>query len=181
LERGVQRYFGFLRAVNVGDRQVKMAELAVALTDLRLSEAETFIASGNINFKSEMTDQAALRQMIEVGLSVRFGFDIEIFLRTRVDLLAIAAHVDDTKTDTDIAINIAFIHGGQQGDVATALAPWQSDVERFLVSDGYFLWLAKTKMSDTAFFKKGYGKKSLPALTVRNSNTIERMLAKWDD
>jgi uncharacterized protein (DUF1697 family) len=181
LERGVQRYFGFLRAVNVGDRQVKMAELAAALTDLGLSEAETFIASGNIIFKSEMTDQAALRQMIEAGLLGRFGFDIDIFLRTRADLLAIAAHIDDVKTDADVAINIAFINGGQQTDLEAALAPWQSDVERFIASDSYFIWLAKTKMSDTAFFKKGYGKKTLPSLTVRNSNTIERILAKWDD
>jgi uncharacterized protein (DUF1697 family) len=177
----VQRYFGFLRAVNVGDRQVKMAELAIALTNLGVTEAETFIASGNIVFKSDMTDQTALRQMIEAGLSARFGFDIQIFLRTRADLLAIAAHVADVKTDADIAINIAFIHGGQQNDIEAGLTPWQSDVERFLASDSYFIWLAKTKMSDTAFFKKGYGKKTLPSLTVRNSNTIERMLAKWDD
>jgi uncharacterized protein (DUF1697 family) len=181
LEGGVQRYFGFLRAVNVGGRQLKMAELAQALTDLGLSEAETFIASGNVVFKSENPDPNALRQMIEVGLSQHFGFTIEIFLRTRADLLAVSKHVADVKTATDIAVTVAFVQGGQQSEVETALAPWQSDVERFVVTDSYFIWLAKIKVSETPYFKKGYSKKSMPTMSGRNQNTIERMLAKWPD
>jgi uncharacterized protein (DUF1697 family) len=181
LEGGVQRYFGFLRAVNVGGRQIKMTELAQALTDMGLTDAETFIASGNVVFKSDAGDETVLRETIEAGMTQRFGFPVQIFLRTRDALEAVVQQVCDETIDTDIAINIAFTHCGEQGAVAAALAPWQSDLERFSVKDGYFLWFAKTKMSETAFFKKGYAKKSVPVMTIRNNNTIERMLAKWDD
>jgi uncharacterized protein (DUF1697 family) len=181
LEGGVQRYFGFLRAVNVGGRQLKMAELAQALTDLGLSEAETFIASGNVVFFADVDDVIGLQQRIDDGLSAHFGFPVEIFLRTRADLSDIVAQVEAATQHDDVAINVAMVHDGSDETIATALAPWQSASERFDVHRRYFLWLAKVKMSDTAFFKKGYTKKSMPVMTVRSYNTIARMLAKWGD
>jgi uncharacterized protein (DUF1697 family) len=41
------RFIAFLRAINVGDRNVKMGTLRALFTAVAFSQVETFIASGN--------------------------------------------------------------------------------------------------------------------------------------
>jgi uncharacterized protein (DUF1697 family) len=58
-----RRYIGFLRAINVGGRVVKMATLKQIFVNLKLAEVETFIASGNVIFTSP-ADAASLEAYI---------------------------------------------------------------------------------------------------------------------
>ena len=44
-------YVALLRGVNVGERQLKMADLRRIATELGLESAETYIASGNLLFR----------------------------------------------------------------------------------------------------------------------------------
>lgn len=171
--------FGFLRAVNVGGRQMKMSELAEALSELGLQSVSTFIASGNVVFAADDRDTSAVRAIIEDGLEAKFGFRAEIFLRSRADLQAIADDVAAQRDESDVAINIAFIDESAREGTEQAFAPYQGEIERFVAYDRHVIWLAKVKMSETPFFSKGMNKKSLPVMTIRNYNTIERMLAKW--
>jgi uncharacterized protein (DUF1697 family) len=46
------RYVALLRAINVGDHNVKMAHLRTLFDSLGVSNVETFIASGNVIFDS---------------------------------------------------------------------------------------------------------------------------------
>jgi uncharacterized protein (DUF1697 family) len=171
--------FGFLRAVNVGGRKLVMRELAEALRDLGLTEVETFIASGNVVFADDGRDPAALRTLIEDGIEAHFGYRAEVFLRTQADLQAIAQHVAAERRDSDIAINIAFIDQSPRAATLEAFAPFQSEIERFVVYDDHVIWFANVKMSETPFFYKSIKAKSLPLMTIRTYNTIDRMLAKW--
>jgi uncharacterized protein (DUF1697 family) len=171
--------FGFLRAVNVGSRQTKMAELAEALTSLGLQSVATFIASGNVVFAADGQDLPTLRAMIENGLERTFGFRSEIFLRSVSDLQAIVDNVASHRKDSDVAINIAFVDENKREATEKAFAPYQSDIERFVAYDRHVIWLAKVKMSETPFFYKSIKSKPLPLMTIRTYNTIARMLAKW--
>ena len=51
-EMAATQYVAFLRAVNVGGRIVKMAELKKIFEAAGLAEVATFIASGNVIFRS---------------------------------------------------------------------------------------------------------------------------------
>lgn len=157
-----------------------MSELVRALSDLGLAKFETFLASGNVVFDDDGRTLEALRNNIENGLSACFGFKVEIFLRLAEDLSTILRQVDALKTADDIAVNVGFIRHEESDQMTAALAPWQSENDRLDVYDGHFIWFSKTKMSDTPFFRKGYSRKSIPTMTVRTYNTIERMVAKWN-
>lgn len=76
------RYIAFLRAVNVGKRQVKMTRLRELFTELGYGEVRTYIQTGNVFFEADETDRAALERAIERHLLDALGFAVTTFVRT---------------------------------------------------------------------------------------------------
>ena len=79
------RYLGLLRAVNVGGKNtIPMADLRSALQDIELGHVRTYIQSGNMVFDSALTEDA-VQDRIEHQIQQRFGFHIDVILRTVTD------------------------------------------------------------------------------------------------
>jgi uncharacterized protein (DUF1697 family) len=84
-------YVAFLRGMNLGNRRLKNPELRSAFEALGLANVATFRASGNVVFKSEEEDEAALTEAIEAGLGDSLGYEVPVYLRGGVEVVAIAA------------------------------------------------------------------------------------------
>ena len=67
-------YAAFLRGVNVGGVNLKMAEVAAALTDAGFADVRTILASGNVLLESA-SGVAAVRKKAEAALRKTFGYD----------------------------------------------------------------------------------------------------------
>jgi Protein of unknown function (DUF1697) len=76
------RFVAFLRAINVGGRNVTMAALRAQFEALGFSNVETFIASGNVIFEAASRDSAALHRKIEAHLAKSLGHEVSTFVRT---------------------------------------------------------------------------------------------------
>lgn len=77
-------YAALLAAVNVGKRQVPMADLRELLTGLGYRDVRTYLASGNAVFTTddgEDADQEAIGARISAALADRFGFDVPCLVR----------------------------------------------------------------------------------------------------
>jgi uncharacterized protein (DUF1697 family) len=81
----VTAYIALLRAVNVGGRQLKMADLKAAAEKLGLEETRTFIASGNLLFKSGRSE-AAVKRALEDALTKHMGKRVEVMVRTAKEM-----------------------------------------------------------------------------------------------
>lgn len=68
------KYAAFLRGVNVGGVNLKMAEVADALTEAGFSNVRTVLATGNVLLESS-SGVAAVRKKAEAALRERFGYD----------------------------------------------------------------------------------------------------------
>jgi uncharacterized protein (DUF1697 family) len=86
----VTRHVAFLRAVNVGGRVVRMADLTKRLAALGLQDVSTFIASGNVCFTAK-GDPDALAHRIEADLLAWLGYPVATMVRTWAELEALAA------------------------------------------------------------------------------------------
>src|SRR5439155_18991726 len=85
--RTMPRFVAFLRAINVGGgRTVKMDLLRQFFESLDFSEVETFIASGNVVFKTRTKDSKTLEREIEKRLLKGPGYDVAVFIRTGAEL-----------------------------------------------------------------------------------------------
>ena len=76
------KYLAFLRAINVGGHTVKMDHLRQIFESLGLSNAETFIASGNVIFDVKAGNVKTLEKKIENKLHEALGYEVAAFIRT---------------------------------------------------------------------------------------------------
>jgi uncharacterized protein (DUF1697 family) len=82
-------YVALLRAVNVGGRGMKMADLRKLFADLGFADARTHLQSGNVVFAAD-GGRAEIAAIIEAGIVDRFGFRAEAILRTASEMQRLA-------------------------------------------------------------------------------------------
>lgn len=175
------RYVAFLRAINVGGHVVKMERLRQLFTKLGFAGVETFIASGNIIFQSAARDAARLEGKIETALESELGYAVKTFLRTDAEVAEIAAH-EAFEGARELAKGTLFIG-------LLKIAPLAADRERLLGActatdefhvDGRELyWFCRGKSNESAFPGAKLEKTLGMATTLRNSNTLRRLAAKY--
>jgi uncharacterized protein (DUF1697 family) len=90
--RGVKMtaFVSLFRGINVGGHQtIRMEELRDLHESLGLKNVVTYIQSGNVVFTGAEADVARLRRLIEDGFEQKFGFHVEVIVRTSAELRAI--------------------------------------------------------------------------------------------
>lgn len=176
------KYVAFLRAVNVGGHIVKMDQLRQLFEALGFSNVETFIASGNVIFDSTSKSTKALERKIESLLRETFGYAVATFIRSTSELANIAQYkpFDDSEMDTDgNALYIAFTADEPSTESKRKLLTFMTEVDDFQVYGREVYWLSRKNISESKFsgalLERTLG---MPA-TVRNSNTVKRLAAKY--
>ena len=84
-------YLSMLRGINLGKRRVNMDDLRALYESLGLTEAQTYVQSGNVVFKSKLKDERKLAALIEKGIEHRYGFTSDVVLRSADELEAVVA------------------------------------------------------------------------------------------
>lgn len=74
-------YAVFLRGINVGGINIKMADLRKALSSLPLRDVSTLLATGNILCASE-AGPVEVKNLIETCLRDNFGYDAWVVVLT---------------------------------------------------------------------------------------------------
>jgi uncharacterized protein (DUF1697 family) len=86
-------YVGLLRAVNVGDRKVAMADLRQAVAALGCTSVRTLLNSGNVVFRTPTLPGAEVERRLEAGCGPSLGVPVEFIVRDLPGLeAAIAAN-----------------------------------------------------------------------------------------
>src|SRR5580700_6292814 len=81
-----------LRGINVvGHNKIKMEALRALFVSLKLRDAQTYIQSGNVVFRTQEPDLAKLARKIENGIEKNFGFRPAVILRTSSELRDVIA------------------------------------------------------------------------------------------
>lgn len=90
------KYVAFLKAINVGDRRMKMVDLAAFFSDLRFDDVTTYIASGNVIFSCPTPPDVV---SIESAFEDQFGFFSQVFFRDETDMASILKRAPWTPDD----------------------------------------------------------------------------------
>ena len=85
----MKTFVALLRAVNVGGAgKLPMSDLKAICEAAGLAEVKTFIASGNVIFKSGKSE-AEIRAALEAGLKAYAGKPVGVLVRTAAELAAV--------------------------------------------------------------------------------------------
>lgn len=134
--RGGMRYVAFLRAINTGNRRIKMADLRDVYASLGYPEAATYIATGNVIFDSDHVPDIG---RLEEAFEARFGFASEVFLRNEEEIATLLESVPWT-SDRGVA-EVSFLEFDTDRDAARALEATAVEPEALRVLDREVLFL----------------------------------------
>ena len=177
----MSRCIAFLRAINVGGHTVKMEHLRQLFASLGFSGVETFIASGNVVFETNSKNTRALEKKIEKRLREELGYEVATFIRTGVELAAIANYQPFRQSDLDAAaaLNIAFLADPLDDKSKQKLVALRTEIDDFHVHEREIYWLCRRKQSESTFsnavIEKTLGRPS----TLRGANTVKKIAAKY--
>jgi uncharacterized protein (DUF1697 family) len=170
----VTTYVALLRGINVGGRTIKMADLRSALEELDVSDVRTILASGNVLFSSAGS-KTRVRAAVEKQLSGAFGYDARIVLLTAAELKSIVADCPFTST----ADEHAYVVVSSDPAALRALADSDLDDSREEIDRGRkaLYWRVRRGSTLQTPFAKESAKPKYVAVTIRNRNTLEKVLA----
>jgi uncharacterized protein (DUF1697 family) len=169
-----------LRGVNVGGHnKIKMEALQALYESLKLQDAQTYVQSGNVIFRSEERDMARLAKRIEDGIERKFGFRPDVILRTTAEMREVVARNPFAKRrgiePGKLLVSFLASDPGEEG--REKLRQMKCDPEE-LRFEGREIYI---------YFPNGAGRSKLPwagmgkmlktTATGRNWNSVTKMLA----
>ena len=173
----------FLRAINVGGHTVKMARLRGIFADMGFAQVETYIASGNVIFETQFTDRRTLERTIEGHLREVLSYDVATFIRSISELEGIVGYEPFPgagRRRDEATLYIGFVAEPPNQAAIDGLRAFATETDAFHVHGSEVYWLCSTRMSDSKFSGALLEKTLGMAATLRNANTVRKILAKYD-
>jgi uncharacterized protein (DUF1697 family) len=169
-----------LRAVNVGGHStIKMEELRALYASLKLKDAQSYVQSGNVVFRTDETDLAKLAKRIQAGIEKRFGAKPEVILRTTAEMRDVVARNPFAKRRgiEPGKLLVSFLSAKLEKATCEQLKALPLVSEEIIPSGGELY----------IYFSNGMGKSKLPWARVekicavpgtgRNWNSVTKLLA----
>ncbi|OBK03072.1 DUF1697 domain-containing protein [Mycobacterium sp. 1245852.3] len=170
------KYAAFLRGVNVGGVNLKMAEVAAALTDAGFTQVRTILATGNVLLEST-AGVASVRKKAEAALRDRFGYDAWVLaydvdtVRALVDAYPFEREVDGYQS------YVTFVADKTMLDELAALADKAGADEKISRGDGVIYWQVPKGATLDSTIGKTMGKpRYKSSTTTRNLRTLDKVL-----
>lgn len=172
----------FLRGINLGRRQMKMADLKAGLEAAGFGAVKTILASGNV-LVTAGGSEAEIRQRLETAIADQFGFKVGVILRSDVQLQAMLAQNPFAALDpaADLTRHVLLFARPLPAGLHIKDRPGDTEILR---ADTRELYIAAYKQPNGRYtehvedvLKPLYavlGKDNLD--TMRNWNTIEKIL-----
>lgn len=169
-------YAAFLRGVNVGGVNLKMADVAAALADAGFKNVRTILASGNVLLESR-AKVTSVRTTAEDALRKAFGYDAWVLA---YDLDTVAAISDGYPFEREVPDTHSYVTFVSEPDVLEELAALKPGPdERIERGVGVIYWqVARSKTLDSAMGKTMGKKRYKSSTTTRNLRTIEKVLRR---
>jgi uncharacterized protein (DUF1697 family) len=175
------RYVALLRAINVGGRNVKMAELCALFEQAKLSDVKSVIASGNVLFTSRLGDAPALERRIESALSKGLGYDVPAFVRDGDELDAVVAHDPFDAKDPVLeshTVHVIFTRSPIDRARAAQIVALGTDYDEFHVFGREVFWRTRGRSSDSNIKPGAFARAFGDPGTARNITTVRKLAAK---
>lgn len=173
-------HVAFLRAVNVGPRMCKMADLRAALEKSGLRDVETYIQTGNVFFTSDLRSRARVERHVEEALAACCGFEVPTIVYTPAELRQV--YVDALALPAPLAGEprryVTFLKEEPTADAAAPIDAWDVDGERAAVRGRAVHWWLD-KPTRAAKLSNARIEKALGVGTTRDIKVVATLAERW--
>ena len=179
-DRIMPRYAAFLRGMNLGKRRITNVELCAAFESLGLSSPTAFLASGNIAFGSDESEEEVLAERIESGLADVLGYPVPTFLRGAEEVRRIADRAPfapEIVAESAGKLQVAILSGRPSGAACRRVLARATDEDRLALEGRELYWLPSAGILDSVLDWKAIEVETGP-FTMRTHRTLVRLAAK---
>ncbi|OBG16546.1 pyridoxamine 5-phosphate oxidase [Mycolicibacterium celeriflavum] len=170
------RYAAFLRGVNVGGVNLKMADVAKAFEDAGFGSVRTVLASGNVLLDSKAGVEA-VRRKAEKALRDSFGYDAWVLAYPLDVVAAISAAYPFEREVPEHHSYVTFVTDEEVLEELAALAGRAGPEEKIQRGDGVIYWQVPRAATLESAIGKTMGKKRYKSsTTTRNLRTLDKVL-----
>ena len=171
-------YVAFLRGINVGGINIKMADLTRTFEDLGFTDVKTILASGNVRFTTSKKNSPALKREVESALTKRFGYEAWVII---LDIATVADIIEGypfREDDVSKQPWVMFLGDPSvRDDLLSVAGDLDPSVERVEPSDGVLYWeVTKGETVNSVFGKHNSKARFKPHITTRNLRTLRKTL-----
>ena len=168
------RYAAFLRGVNVGGVNLKMADVAAALTDAGFDNVATLLATGNIVLDSS-SSAAKVRTKAEAALRDTFGYEAWILV---YDLDQVRAIASGYPFEPEVDGQQSYVTFVSEPAILDELAELSAGPdEKIPRGDGVIYWqVPKGSTLDSTIGKTMGSKRYKSSTTTRNLRTLMKVV-----
>jgi uncharacterized protein (DUF1697 family) len=174
-------YVVFLRAVNVGKRQLKMAEARNVLSDNGFGTVESHIQTGNLLVSSNLRSVAKLEAEVGRVLSSHAGFDIVAIVRKPAELATLVETVDGIPDHVpgETSRYVSFCVSAPSAAATRELEGWEAAGERATVIGKDVLMEFAVPFNEATLTGARVEKILGVAGTARNMTVVRALAQKW--
>ncbi|HET6731787.1 DUF1697 domain-containing protein [Mycobacterium sp.] len=170
------RFAAFLRGVNVGGVNLKMAEVAKAFEDAGFTNVRTILASGNVLLESR-PGVDAVRKKAEKALRDTFDYDAWVLAYQIDTVAAISENFPFEREREGHHSYVTFVTDEKVLDELAALATDAGPHEKIQRGEGVIYWQVPNKSTLETTMGKTMGKKRYKSsTTTRNLRTLDKVL-----
>jgi uncharacterized protein (DUF1697 family) len=170
------KYIAFLRGINVGNIRIKMTDLKAAFENMDFTNVVTYLQTGNVVFHSDKTLDT-IKPILEKGLSDTFKYDAYVLLYPFDFLTAIITACPFESSDTHHNYVMFISNPLIFGELHTLSKVLGEEAKLIEAGNGVLYWQVEIgKSLDTPFAKLTAKAKYKSSVTVRNINTLQKMI-----
>lgn len=175
----MEQYIAFLRGINVGGKnKISMPELKEVFEQNGFNNVVTYINSGNIIFSSDIDDEKKLKEECEALITARFRLIIPVSIISVKDLSAAYEHAPLWwGQDKDSKHNAIFIIPPVTvEEVFEEVGEIKPEYETVAYYGRVVFWSAPLNTFSRTRWSKIVGSSLYDSITIRNSNTVIKLL-----
>jgi len=157
-----------------------MQVLRKLFESLDFKNVETVIASGNVVF-DVVGRSPRLEQKIERVLEEALGYKVATFLRTPSELTAMLSEqpFDLAQGGPEAVVYTVFLRNKPTAAVHKTLSALHTDNDEIRLGKRELYWLRRERGKESEIYAVRLGKLLGSEMTVRNMNTVRRIVAKY--
>ena len=160
---------------------VSMANLKRCFEQLGFSDVKTYINSGNVVFNTEQGDAEVLATRIQTALDQVFEPGIRVLVKSYEALQRLASAIPaDWANDSTAKCDVLFLWPEIDTPDLLSTLPIDPDLEDVRHIPGAVLWHIDRSQVATSRMARLTGSKIYRQMTVRNVNTVRRLLELAD-
>lgn len=171
------KFAAFLRGMNVGGHRLTNDELRSHIEALGFAKVATFRASGNVIFAGRARSDNAVARRIEEGLQEALGYAVPTFIRSAVEVRAIAGGRPFAAKLLDASkgkLQVALLARSPNASARREVMAMSGEEDRLSFEDRELFWLPSGGILDSPLDMKRIERLVGP-MTMRTKGTIEQI------